>query len=776
MDIKRAAVIGAGVMGSGIAAHIANAGVPVLLLDIVPKDADPDKRSAIAEGAVARLLKTDPAPFMHRRSAKLVTPGNIEDDLEKLADCDWILEAVLEDPKIKQGLYKKIEKYRKKGSIVSSNTSTLPIAVLTKGMPKGFAEDFLVTHFFNPPRYMRLLEIVSGPKTGSEAVQTIREFCDRRLGKGVVDANDTPGFIANRLGAFWIEAAVSGAVEGGLTVEEADAVMGRPMGIPKTGVFGLLDLVGLDLSRHVSREMTAALPKSDAYHEVKTDLPLFQKLIDSGYTGRKGKGGFYRLDREGGKREKQAIDLATGEYAPAQRPRLESVTAASRDLRKLAEYDDKTGAYAWRVLSQVLTYAAALIPEIADDVAAADEAMRLGYAWKEGPFQLADRVGAGWLVERLEAEGREVPALLRKAAEAGGFYRIENGVLQYLTVDGAYADLTRREGVLLLEDIKRDSEPVKRNGSASLWDLGDGILCLEFHSKMNALDQDSLKMVEDAVKIVPKSHKGLVVYNEGSNFSVGANIGLALFAANVALWPMIEDLVATGQRVYKALKYAPFPVVGAPSGMALGGACEILLHSDAIQAHAETYTGLVEVGVGVVPGWGGCKELLTRWAAAPKAPKGPMPPVAKAFETIGTAKVAKSAAEAQELMILREGDAITMNRDRLLADAKAKALELADGYAPPEEVKLHLPGESGRAAIEMAVRVFELQGLVTPHDRVVVEELKQVLTGGDTDIVDEVGEDDLLKLERTAFMKLIRHPGTLARVEHMLDTGKPLRN
>ena len=288
--------------------------------------------------------------------------------------------------------------------------------------------------------------------------------------------------------------------------------------------------------------------------------------------------------------------------------------------------------------------------------------------------------------------------------------------------------------------------------------------------------RDSLKLVEDAVKLVPKAHKGLVIYNEGSNFSVGANVGMALFAANVALWPMIEDLVATGQRTYKALKYAPFPVVGAPSGMALGGGCEILLHCDAIQAHAETYAGLVEVGVGVIPGWGGCKELLTRWATAPKAPRGPVPPVARAFEAIGTAKVAKSAAEAQEMMILRDGDAITMNRDRLLADAKAKALALADNYAPPEEARLRLPGETGRAAIEMAVRDFELKGLVTPHDRVVVEELKYVLTGGDTDIVDEVGEDDLLKLERGAFAKLIRHPGTLARIEHMLDTGKPLRN
>ena len=776
MEIKRVAVIGAGVMGSGIAAHIANAGVPVLLMDIVPKDAAPDGRSAIAEGALARLKKADPAPFMHKRNARLVTTGNIEDDLERLADCDWIVEAVIEDPGIKRELYGKINSHRKAGSVVSSNTSTIPLGVLTEGLGDDFAADFLVTHFFNPPRYMRLLEIVQGPKTRAEAVGVIRDFCDRRLGKGVVDAKDTPGFIANRLGVFWIECAVAEAVEGGLTVEEADAVMGRPMGIPKTGVFGLLDLVGLDLSRHVAREMAATLPETDAYHAVKRDVPLFDKLIADGYTGRKGKGGFYRLDREGGKREKQAIDLNTGEFAPALRPRLESIGAAGKDLRKLLEYPDKTGAYGWRVLSQVLCYAASLIPEIADDVAAADEAMRLGYAWKQGPFQLADRIGTDWLVARLRQEGRDVPPLLKTAAEAGGFYRVADGQMQFLTVDGGYVDLKRREGVLLLEDIKRASEPVKRNASASLWDIGDGILCLEFHSKMNSLDQESLKMVEDAVKIVPKAHKGLVIYNEGSNFSVGANIGLALFAANLALWPMIEDLVATGQRTYKALKYAPFPVVGAPSGMALGGACEILMHCDAIQAHAETYTGLVEVGVGVVPGWGGCKEMLTRWATAARAPKGPMPPVAKSFEAIGTAKVAKSAMEAQDMMILREGDRITMNRDRLLADAKARALELADAYAPPEEVALHLPGATGRAAIEMAVRDFELKGMVTPHDRVVIEELKKVLTGGDTDIVDETGEDALLKLEREAFMKLIRHPGTLARVEHMLDTGKPLRN
>ncbi len=771
MEIKRAAVIGAGVMGSGIAAHIANAGVSVLLLDIVPKGAT--DRSVIARGAIERMLKADPAPFMHKRNARLVTPGNIEDDLDKLAECDWIVEAVLEDPKIKHDLYARIDKVRGKGSVVSSNTSTLPLAVLTKGMPRGFARDFLITHFFNPPRYMRLLEIVAGPETRPEAVAALADFADRRLGKGVVVAKDTPGFIANRLGVFWIECAVAEAIANGLGVEEADAVMGRPMGIPKTGVFGLLDLVGLDLSRHVAREMAAALPKTDAYHAISHEAALFDRMIADGYTGRKGKGGFYRLNE---KREKEVLDLGRGDYAPALRPKLDSIGAAGKDPRKLMEYPDKTGTYAWRVMSQLLVYAASLIPEIADDIAAADEAMRLGYAWKQGLFELADRIGVAWIVARLQQDGREVPPLLAMAAEKGGFYRVQDGRLQYLGVGGDYADLKRREGVLLLEDIKRAGQPVRRNGSASLWDIGDGVLCLEFHTKMNALDQDSLKMVEDAVRIVPKAHKGLVIYNEGSNFSAGANIGLALFAANVALWPMIEELVASGQRVYRALKYAPFPVVGAPSGLALGGGCEILLHCDAVQAHAESYIGLVEVGVGVVPGWGGCKELLTRWTTAPGAPHGPMAAVAKAFQTIGTAQVAKSAVEAQELMFLRKTDGIVMNRDRLLAEAKARVLALADDYKPPQEVKLRLPGATGRAAIEMAVRDFELRGMLTPHDRVVVEELKQVLTGGDTDIVDETGEDALYALERKAFMKLIRHPGTLARVEHMLDTGKPLRN
>jgi 3-hydroxyacyl-CoA dehydrogenase len=774
-EIRKAAVIGAGVMGSGIAAHIANAGVPVLLLDIVPKDAS--DRSVIAKSAIDRLLKTDPAPLMHRKAAELITPGNVEDDLGQLGDVDWIVEAVLEDVGVKQALYKKLDKARAKGSIVSSNTSTIPLAKLVDGMGAGFAKDFLITHFFNPPRYMRLLEIVAGPKTRGDAVASLTEFADLKLGKGVVVCKDTPGFVANRIGAFWMQAAVVAAQEMGLSIEEADAIVGRPMGIPKTGVFGLLDLVGLDLMPHVDRSLTGALAKSDAYHKVRRDQPLMAKMIADGYTGRKGKGGFYRLNTEGGQRVKEAIDLETGQYRTADRPRLESADAAKAGLRVLVEHSDKGGQYAWRVLADTLSYAASLVPEIADDVVAVDRAMRLGFNWKHGPFQMIDRLGAKWFTERLAAEKREVPPLLGKAATAGGFYRVENGKPQYLTLDGKYADEPRASGVLLLSDIKLASKPLVRNGSASLWDIGDGVACLEFHSKMNALDPDSLTLIGKAIDIVGKGMKGLVVHNEADNFSVGANIGLALFAANVALWPMIEDLIGQGQSTYKKLKYAPFPVVGAPSGMALGGGCEILLHCDAIQAHAETYMGLVEVGVGVVPGWGGCKELLARASANSRRPGGPMPPIAQAFETISLAKVSRSAPEARDLLFLRPRDGITMNRERLLADAKARVLELTKDYAPPKPPSFTLPGPTAKTALTLAVDGFVLQGKALPHDRTVSLALADVLSGGSrADITEETSEDQVLALERDAFMHLLRQPLTLARVEHMLDTGKPLRN
>ena len=759
--IRKVGVVGAGVMGAGIAAQVANAGVPVVLLDIVPGG---------AARAVERMLRADPAPFMGKAPARLVTTGDVGTDLALLADCDWICEAIIERPDAKRELYAKLEGMRKPGSVVSSNTSTIPLAALTEGLGEGFAADFMITHFFNPPRYMRLLEVVQGPQTRADAVAEVSTFGDRRMGKSVVRCKDTPGFIANRIGGMWMQSAINNAFELGLTVEEADAVNGKPMGIPKTGVFGLMDLVGIDLGPHVAASMKATLPASDPYVLGLREHAVITRMIGEGRTGRKGKGGFYM--RQGAK--KLAMELGSGAYRDSVKPTLESL--ALRNLRELAEHPDRAGRYAKAVLLDTLGYAASLVPEIADSIADVDAAMRLGYAWKYGPFELIDRVGAPWLVAALREAGRPVPKLLERVGERG-FYREQDGVLEFFGTDGDYHAVPRAEGVVLLSDIKRRSKPLAKNGSASLWDIGDGVACLEFHSKMNALDPEILALIGKAVAMGKKgAFKALVIHNEGEQFSVGANIGLALFAANIAAWGEIEGMIEGGQKAMRALREAPFPVVGAPSGMALGGGCEVLLHCDAVEAHAETYIGLVEVGVGLIPGWGGCATMLRRWSEAPKLPKGPMPPVAKAFEMISTAQVAKSAAEAKEMLILRPTDGVVMNRDRLLAAAKARALAMLDGYAPQQAAKLRLPGATGRAALTMAVQAQVAMGRATPHDAVVCEHLANTLTGGDTDFLDETTEDQVLKLERQGFMALLKTRGTLARVEHMLETGRPLRN
>ncbi len=779
-EIRKVAVIGAGVMGAAIAAHVTNAGLPVVLLDIVAKD--PSDRSAIAKGAVAKMLKTDPAPFMSPRNAKLITAGNLEDDIGLLADCDWIVEAIIENLKIKHDLYAKLEGVRKPGSIVTSNTSTIPLKLLTQDRSEAFRRDFAITHFFNPPRYMRLLELVSGPETAPEVTDTLAQFCDVKLGKGVVRCHDTPGFIANRIGMMWMQAGLNAAEDNGLTVEEVDAVAGKVMGFPSTGLFGLFDLVGIDLMPHVSSSMASNLTEGDLYRIEYRDSAIIKRLIETGYTGRKGKGGFYRMNKSGGARVKEAVDLKTGDYHPVQSASFPSLDAALADrktgLRTLLSGEDKGAAFAWGMLSATFAYSADLVGEIADTLVEVDEAMRWGYGWKYGPFELMDQIGTGWLAEQFQAKAKPVPKLLKIAA-GRPFYRVENGQLQFLTLEGDYKDVERPEGVLLLQDIKRRSKPLKKNGSASLWDIGDGVVCLEFHSKANALDPDIMMMIGNALALIGDGKgdwKALVVANDGDNFSVGANLGLVIFAINIALYDQLEQMIQLGQQTYKALKYAPFPVVSAPAGRALGGGCEITLHSSAVQAHAETYMGLVEVGVGVIPGWGGCKELLGRQIANPRLPKGPIPAVAATFQTISTAQVSKSAAEAKDLLYLRESDGITMNRDRLLADAKARALELAKDYTPPKPTEYHLPGPTGRTALNMAVHDFVKAGKATPYDVVVSDALAEVLTGGDTDYLDTLSEDDISTLERKAFIGLTRREGTIDRIETMLNTGKPLRN
>lgn len=797
MEINKVAVIGAGVMGSGIAAQVANAGLPVVLFDIKVEDKD------LAAEAVSKMLKADPAPFMRKSNAKLIETGNLEDDLDKLADVDWIIEVVVENLEIKHKTYVTLEKHRKEGSIVSSNTSTIPLHKLAEGQPESFKKDFLITHFFNPPRYMRLLELIVGKDTRPEVTETVREFCDVRLGKGVVACHDTPGFIANRLGVYWLTVGVNEAIKQGVSIEEADAVMSKPVGIPKTGVFGLIDLVGIDLMPKLSESLLSTLGQDDPYRDEFIDHKFVHEMIEAGYTGRKGKGGFYRLnpDAPKGTREKQALAIDAGKfdesmYAKASKPKLASIDAGRKGLKAVVTSDDAGGKYAWEVLKKTLFYAAELVGEIADTVFDIDEGMKLGYNWKMGPFEMIDQLGAKWLAEQLLADDIGVPDILEQVGD-GTFYRIEGGKQQYFGTDGEYHDVERPEGVLLLRDIKLTAEPVLKNGSAKVWDIGDGVLCFEKTSKMNTFDEDIFNLLEDTNKLISKSdeYKALVVYNEASHFSAGANLGLAIFMINIAMWPQVEGFVSRGQKVFMDLKFSDFPVVGAPSGMALGGGCEILLASDAVQAHAETYCGLVEVGVGLIPGWGGCKEMILRYQERERAKFAkdmgkigkdniwfspdttPVGAVRQAFETIGMATVAKSAQEAVDIGYFRDSDGISMNRDRLLYDAKQRALALADGYTAPEKRdNIRLGGAGAKMALDLAVSDLRKSGKATPYDVVVSDHLASVLSGGDKDYTETLSEDDLISLELEEFMKLLRHDGTLERIEHMLETGKPLRN
>ncbi|MBP02414.1 MAG: 3-hydroxyacyl-CoA dehydrogenase [Rhodospirillaceae bacterium] len=775
--IKKVAVIGAGVMGAGIAAHITNAGIPCILLDIPAKTKT--NKNAVANNAIKALLKTTPASFMSKKNAKLITTGNIEDNFDLISDCDWIIEAIIENLGLKKELYHKISKHRKPKSIVSSNTSTIPLKELISDMDEKLRPYFLITHFFNPPRYMKLLEIVASNYSDRASIEIIKKVCDVHLGKTVIEAKDTPGFIANRIGTFWFQLGVKTAIELNLKVEEADAITSKPFGIPKSGVFGTLDLVGLDLLPHIAASMLERLPDQDNYRDIYFEAPIITQMLDKGWIGRKGPSGFYRLRKAGTTKIKESIDLKDGTYSKSIKPSLASLnTARSEGLLGLLGHEDKGGRFAWELASKGLLYAASLITQIADTVVDIDVAMKEGYGWKYGPFEIIDKIGVTQFVELLRNTSITIPPIILLAAQKQGFYRIENGNIQFLNVDGTYHDIPKHEDIISLKDIKLNSSPILQNKSAKVWDLDDGVVCFEFTSKLNSLDPDTMNLYKKTIKYIDSTDKqiALVIYNEADHFSAGANLGLFLYAANLAMWPEIENQIEDGQETYMAIKQASFPVVAAPAGMALGGGCEILLHADAIQAHAETYTGLVEVGVGLVPSWGGCKEMLLRFSKDPKMPKGPMPSIAKAFELIGMARVSTSAIEAKELGILSESDGITMNRNRLLKDAKEKALSLVTNYKPPEEAALNLPGASGRAAIKTILRDMDLKGLLTPHDKVVTEELSKVLTGHETDITESLTESEVLELEKTAFINLARTNKTLNRIESMLDTGKPLRN
>lgn len=771
MEIKRVAVLGSGVMGGAIAANVASAGIPVVLLDIVPKDAE--NRNQLTEGAVQRMLKAEPSPFIHPKFAELVRPGNLEDDLDQLKDVDWIVEAVLERIDIKHDVYKKIDAVRKKGSIVSSNTSNIPLNELVDGMSASFKQDFLITHFFNPPRYLRLFELVTGENTRRDAIEAIERFADIHLGKEIVPCHDTPGFIGNRIGCYWLQVGLMEALKRGLTVEEADALMGRPIGVPKTAVFGLYDLIGIDLMLLIGKALTGLLPKSDPYVQAYEEPELVKQMVAEGYTGRKGKGGFYRMNKEGGKKVMEVKNLNTGEYAPEAKPALESVGASKGGLKALFTHPDKGGEYAWAVMSQMMAYSASLVPEIADSIIYVDEAMRSGYGWKMGPFEMIDALGGegqsgpAWFAEKLKSEGREVPKLVAQVGN-GTFYRKEGGKRQYFTVAGTYADFPSDAGKIRIGDLKLSAKPVFETPGAKLWDLGDDVVSLEFTTKMGAIDNTVLDAIEQAIGLIPGKYKGLVIGSDNDPFCVGANLNFFLDHAKSGDVKPVEAIIARGQQVFLKLKQAPFPTVSALSGLALGGGCEVVLHSTAVQAHAESYAGLVEINVGLIPGWGGCKEMLIRHVNA----KGAVEGAVAAFKAIVSARTSKSSEDAKQMLILNDKSGVSMNRLRLLADAKARVLKLANGYQPAAMQSVTLDGPAVKAALEAALT--EMGEKASPHDQVIARKLMNVLTnhgkGGALD------EQTLYDLEREVFMELVVHPDSMARIENMLNTGKPLKN
>ena len=768
MKFRRAAVIGAGTMGSGIAGHLANAGVDVVLLDVAAS-AD---RDALAGGALERMRSQNPPPLMHPDRAARIAAGNVEDHLDRVSDCDWIVEAIVERLDVKRDLYEALDGVRRPDSIVSSNTSTLPLALLTERMSDAMRGDFCITHFFNPVRFMRLLELVRGPDTRPEVIEGLSRFCDTELGKGVVHCRDTPGFLANRVGVHAIQAGLFEAVAQGVTVEEADAVMGRPMGIPKTGLFGLYDLIGLDLMLDVAASLAMALPSGDAFQAVAGGIPVMRDLVSRGYTGNKGAGGFYRGDADA----REAVDLETGAFRPVVRAASGAAVVGEREgLRALAEHPSPAGRFARRVLARALGYAASLVPEVSDEIVPIDEAMKLGYGWSCGPFEMIDSLGARWFRDLLAAEALPVPPVLDSVCDSS-FYRLGEDRVAHFVMGRGYRPLTRAPGVVRLADVTVLASPMLSNRAASLWDIGDGIACLEFHTKANALDPESMALMHRALDKVAERHAALVIHSDAPHFSVGFNLEFVRACIAERRWQALDDALVAFQHTCRAAKHTPFPVVSAPSGLALGGGCEVLLGSDLVQAHANVVVGLVEPLVGLVPAGGGCKEMLLRRTRNARDEAARVAGALRVFELIGMARTATSPELARPLRLLRDEDRTTMNRDRLLADAKASAAELATGYEPPATPEITAPGAPAYDAMCAMLDDLAGKGIALPHDVTVSRCLARVLAGGDAQAGRLIDEEELFGLEREAFLTLARTPETAVRIAHMLDRGRPLRN
>src|SRR3984957_14306271 len=770
--IRRVAVLGAGTMGSRMCPHFVDAGVPSLLLDV----AGQPNRNAPALQGIQNALKLKPAGFFTDEKAVLVQAGNFEDDIEKLKDCDWIVEAIVENLDAKRVLWRKVETARKPGAILSTNTSGIPLANISEGFSAEFRSHFLGTHFFNPPRYLHLMELIPGPDTDPKILTDVAVFADRRLGKGVVRTKDTPNFIANRIGSFLGGTVGKTMLEDDFTIEEVDALTGSLIGVPNSASFRLLDLVGLDVWAFVGSNLHELVP-NDPWRERFLPLDFQKKMIEQKWLGDKTGQGFYK--RVGKDREIHALNWKTLEYHPLQKPRFASVETA-RNIEDLGERvravlrtDDRPGRFLWKILSDYFLYCAGMIPEISDRMVEIDRAMRWGYGHKLGPFELWDAIGFLEVVTRLEMERRPLPANIKDALAGGiiALYRppesLGRPTTEYFDFRSkSYQPIEPRPGILTLRDRKRTHGVVFENAGASLVDLGDGVLCVEFHSKLNTLGEDNVAMVYAGLEETNRNFEAMIIANEGEVFSAGANLMLVLLAAQEGEWDELNFAVQRFQQMNMALKYADKPVVAAPFSRTLGGGCELVLHCTRAQASAETYIGLVEAAVGLTPAGGGCKELLVRLHDA-----------LRIFELIGYAKVATSAEEARKFGLLHRSDSVSMNPERLIFDAKALALSLVPNHAPGAPLNdIKVAGENAYAMMKLGAWTARQGNFISDYDIIVAEKLAHVLSGGRLSGSQSVSEQYLLDLEREAFLSLCGNPKTQERMQYMLKTGKPLRN
>lgn len=796
MRIRKVAVLGAGVMGSGIAAHLANSGVRSLLLDIVPPKAGPGEdtssrvfRNKFALGALANLRKQKPSPITSEQALTYIEPGNFDDDLARLAECDWVIEVVKEDLAVKQALFARVEQHARKEAIITSNTSGLSIVGMTQGRSAEFRRRFFVTHFFNPVRYMKLLELVAGAETDPALVEVLHRFGEEVLGKGIVYGKDTTNFIANRIGVYGMMRTLADMQKAELSVEEVDKIFGPAMGRPKSAVFRTADIVGLDTFIHVAKNCYDTLTQDEERATFATP-DFLQRMVEKGMLGDKSGGGFYKKHKGGGDGDKEilVLDLKTLDYRAQNKVRYESLGAAKdvEDVRErvavVLNGQDKAARFAERVTLDVLAYASRRIPEIADDVVNVDRGMRWGFGWDLGPFEVWDAYGVRKGVQRMKELGLQPAAWVEEMLATGreSFYAVEGARDTYWDIASkSVRPVAENPRTARVEYLKRGNKKVAGNEGATLWDMGEGVTLLEVHTKMNSIDDSVVSMMHTAVEETEKNFLGLVVGNDGANFSVGANLMALLMTAKSDDFDSIRRMVQAFQEANQRLRYSEVPVVTAPFNLTLGGGAELALGGNAIQASAELYMGLVEVGVGLIPGGGGNLQLLRNVYGPYAADKDfdPLPYLKKVFLAIGTAKVATSAEEARELGFLTTADGITANRDFLLSDARQRVLGMARaGFRPPRPTRFRLPGPSGFATIDMMLYDMQCNGQVSAHDRKVGQALARVLTGGDTSPSALVSEERLLELEREAFLSLCGEEKSQDRMMYMLEKGKPLRN